>query len=195
MPIAFGNNSRRPSPSDRLAAGCIALISGLGTQEEPKRSQRRASSASSTVCFVLVPKKRLGSDAAPQQRLRRSNPGQEIFQLLSGTLPLPAWGLGASQHLINSGSSQEQAGLFLEGNPSLARVPARINMHFWVILKDNGSVGQHLTLGFCMCQRISIHNMIAVSGKAAKGPLFIHLMAPFSSSKVFAGVCHCSQEP
>lgn len=92
-----------------------------------------ASDASSTVCLVLMPKKRLGSDAAPQQRLRRSEPGQEILQLLSGTLPLPAWGLGAGQHLISPGYSQGQAGLFLEGNPSLASMPGGINLHFWVI--------------------------------------------------------------
>lgn len=93
-----------------------------------------ASSGGSTVCLVLMPKKRLCSDAGPQQRLRRSNPGQEILELLSGTLPLLAWGLGASQHLISPGYSQELASLFLEGNPSLAEVPGGINMHFWGIL-------------------------------------------------------------
>lgn len=40
--------------------------------------------------------------------------GQEILQLLSGTLPLPAWGLEACQHLTSPGYSQEQTDLFLE---------------------------------------------------------------------------------
>lgn len=37
-----------------------------------------------------------------------------------------------------------------------------------------------MTLGLCMCQGISIHNKIAVFGKAPKGPLLnFHLTAPF----------------
>lgn len=81
--------------------------------------------------------KSLVSDAAPQQRLRRSNPGQELLQLPSGTVPLPARGLGAGQHLVSPGTSQEQAGLFLEGNPSLARVPGGINLHSRSFLMGN----------------------------------------------------------
>jgi hypothetical protein len=72
------------------------------------------SDASSTICFVLVPKRGLGSDTTSQQRLKRFSPGQEILQVLSRTLPLPALSLGACQHLISPGNSQEQAGLFLE---------------------------------------------------------------------------------
>lgn len=77
--------------------------------------------------FSSGAKKRLGSDATPRQRLRRSNPGQEILELQRGTLPGPAWSLGAGQHPISLGFSQEQAGLFLEGNPSLARVPGGLS--------------------------------------------------------------------
>lgn len=106
----------------------------MGTQENLRRSQRCGFQCQQHCLFNSSAKERLGSDATPQQRLRRSNPGQEILQLLGGTLPLLARGLGASQHLISPGYSQEQAGLFLEGNPSLARVPGGINMHFWVIL-------------------------------------------------------------
>lgn len=170
---AFGNNcSTRDSPhrtSMLQVVYCIYkwLGDAGGTQGEARDV---ASSASRTVCLVLVPKKRLCSDAGPQQRLRRSNPGQEILQLLSGTLPLLARGLGASQHLISLRYSQELASLSLEGNPSLAKVPGGINMHFWVILNgqwwtDKGSLGKQLTLGFCLCQGSSVHNMIAVSGK------------------------------
>lgn len=137
MPVAFGNNcsTRDPPPLTSMLQAVYCIYKWLGDAGGTHGEARDvASSASSTVCLVLVPKKRLCSDAGPQQRLRRSNPGQEILQLLSGTLPLLARGLGASQHLISSGYSQELASLFLEGNPSLAEVPGGINMHFWVIL-------------------------------------------------------------
>lgn len=52
---------------------------------------------------LVVPEERLISDALPQPRLKRSNPGQEILQLLSGTLPLSAYSLEAGQHLISPG--------------------------------------------------------------------------------------------
>lgn len=73
-------------------------MSGFRTQGEGTQGDARdvASVARRTICLVVMPKKRLDSDAAQQQRLKRLNPGQEILQLLSGTLPLPASGLAGS---------------------------------------------------------------------------------------------------
>lgn len=60
-------------------------------------------SVASYIGVVVIPEERLISDTVPQPRLKRSNPGQEILQLPSRTLPFSAYGLEAGQHLISPG--------------------------------------------------------------------------------------------
>lgn len=114
------------------AVCCILLMSGFRTQRAGTQGDASnvASDASRTIYSVLVPKKRLGSDATPRQRLRRLNSGQEIWAELCPVQPGDWEPASISPVLGLSGTG----GSFPWRNPSLARVPDAINLHFWAIL-------------------------------------------------------------
>lgn len=106
LPFAFGNYSIEDSP--RLTTMlhfysvlCSQVACGL-RKKNPRRSQRCGLHCK-LYWFSCGIRGKLISDSVPQPKLKRSDPGQEILQLLRRTLPFLVCSLEAGQYLISPG--------------------------------------------------------------------------------------------
>lgn len=103
MLVAFGIISVKETVSVLLLR-CQLCCSNKGLEDSERRNprQRGGFQCQRHCLFNSGAKKRLGSDAAPQQRLQRLNPGQEILELLRRTLPHPAWELASIPSVLGT---------------------------------------------------------------------------------------------
>lgn len=103
MLAAFGIISMKETVSVLLLR-CQLCCNNKGLEDSERRNprQRGGFQCQWHCLFNSGAKKRLGSDAAPQQRLQRLNPGQEILELLRRTLPHPAWELASIPSVLGT---------------------------------------------------------------------------------------------
>jgi len=132
MLVAFGIISVKETVYVWLLR-CQLCCNNKGLEDSERRNprQRGGFQCQRRCLFNSGAKKRLGSDAAPQQRLQRLNPGQEILELLRRTLPhQPGSWLASHQSWVLSGTGRP----FPWRKPFPSLSSQWIILHFGVIL-------------------------------------------------------------
>ena len=97
---------------------------GLRIQRGGTQGREVASNASGVVCLTLMQRKGWVLTQPHNKGCRGWILGRKSLNSWEELYPIS---LGAGQHPISPGYSQEQAGLFLEGNPSPAWVPSGLS--------------------------------------------------------------------